>query len=297
MTRFVRRLALVLVPAGLLLGAGCGGRAANDDAEAATGGAAPSGGATSSGGAPSSGSAGEAGEPSAIGGAAPSGGAAATGGASAAGEPSATGGATATGGSPSSGSAGEAGEPSTTGGTTATGGASAAGEPSATGGATATGGASAAGDGGGGTAGSTAGAGAGGTAGSTAGTAGAGGASEELPSHAVGSPVWFDESDFAIVWHSRGSDMPGFEFSEDDCWYLRRDSMTAEQLQALEALVLVESDGHCLEDGWDYYLLMVYEADGSGTSYSTDGCEAESMLSTEAMTSFPLDGALGCPGT
>jgi len=91
--------------------------------------------------------------------------------------------------------------------------------------------------------------------------------------------------------------MPGFEFSEEYCWYLRRDSMTAEQLQALEALALVESDGHCLEDGWDYYLLMVYEADGSGTSYTTNGCEAESMLSTNAMSSFPLDGALGCPGS
>jgi len=228
MTRFGRRLALVLVPAGLLLDAGCGGRAENDDAEAATGGAAPSGGARSSGGAPSS------------------------------------------------GSAGEAGEPSTTGG------ASAAGEPSAIGGITATGGATAAGDGAGGDAGS---------------AAGAGGASEEPPSPTVGSPVWFDESDSAIVWHSRGSTMPGFEFSEDACWYLPRDSMTAEQLQALEALVLVESDGHCLEDGWDYYLLMVYEADGSGTSYTTNGCEAEAMLPTDAMSSFPLDGALGCPGS
>lgn len=197
MTRFGRKLALVLVPSGLLLDAGCGGRAENDDAEAATGGAAPSGGA------------------------------------------------------------GEAGEPS------------------------ATGGASAAGDGGEGTAGS---------------AAGAGGATEELPSPAVGSPVWFEESDSAIVWHSRGSTMPGFEFSEEDCWYLRRDSMTAEQLQALEALVLVESDGQCLEDGWDYHLLMVYKADGSGTSYTTNGCEAEAMLSYEAMNAFPLDGALGCPG-
>lgn len=203
MTRFGRKLALVLVPAGLLLDAGCG-RATNDDAEATTGGA------------------------------------------------------------PSSGSASEAGEPSTSGGTTSTGGASAAGD------------------------------GAGGTAGSAA---GAGGASEEPPSPTVGSPVWFDESDSAIVWHSRGSTMPGFEFSEDACWYLQRDRMTAEQLQALEALVPVESDGQCLEDGWDYYLLMVYTADGSGTSYTTNGCEAEVMLPTDAMTRFPLDGALGCPGS
>lgn len=124
---------------------------------------------------------------------------------------------------------------------------------------------------------------------------GAGGQGEALPSHAVGSHVWSDSS-VSILWmHSVGSYVPGNESSEFDCHFVRREDMTTEQLQALEAMVLIESDGVCAEDGWDRYSLQVDSRETGYESYTTDGCEAEAILSTEAMEEFPFASNSPCP--
>ncbi len=124
------------------------------------------------------------------------------------------------------------------------------------------------------------------------GTGGAGGFVEEP---AVGQHVWTDSSRTALWVFSTGATMPGFESSSRTCRVLSRGTLSTAQLQQLDALVLVESDGLCLEDGWEEHQLSVFDEDGTSRTYSTNGCNVEFMLPSQPMSDFPLGNAPECP--
>jgi hypothetical protein len=104
---------------------------------------------------------------------------------------------------------------------------------------------------------------------------------------AVGSAVWFDTSIRAELtshtsFDTRGPDA-GPPISETTCWVFERSALSASQLAAFKALILVPLTDTCSVDGFSFGELSVFDADGSQATYRDTGCSYLRVTGATAM--------------
>ena len=123
----------------------------------------------------------------------------------------------------------------------------------------------------------------------------------------MGARVWLDSSvraEVKQVWfyETFGPNAPS-PSGGSRCWQLDRDALTSSQRGALESVALIALSDACTADGYNYYQLTVFDADGSDATYRNTGCSylrvdgASAMLPSDAFSSevFPADSATACP--
>jgi hypothetical protein len=134
----------------------------------------------------------------------------------------------------------------------------------------------------------------------------AGAPTAESPARGVGSRVWFDSSVRMELEHFSAFDpaegnVPPSGDSVSACRQLDSASLTDSQRATLEAITLIALNDACTADGYSYYQLTVFDADGSKAVYRDTGCPelrvagATALLPHGAFDSFPVDNATSCP--
>lgn len=117
-----------------------------------------------------------------------------------------------------------------------------------------------------------------------------GSVAEAAPEPATGTPgsrVWLDSSVRAMVgsysfFDTLGPDPKG-PLVQHTCWAFERTALTDSQLAVWNALTLVALSPACAVDGYQYYELTVFDADGSSATYRDTGCSYLSVPGATAM--------------
>jgi hypothetical protein len=116
----------------------------------------------------------------------------------------------------------------------------------------------------------------------------------------VGAHVWFDSSVSIRVEAKMGFYAWGGSQASGSskCRLLDRSAMRSYQLAMLAGVTLVAADGACLQDGYSYGFLTVYDADGSARTYGDDGCgraPPQTTLPDGWVGAFPTEHSTSCP--
>ena len=105
-----------------------------------------------------------------------------------------------------------------------------------------------------------------------------------VPRGTAGAHVWFDTSVSILVrhhWWYYGWGQP--DITGDACFSLARKDMTPAQLTGLANTQLVAFTDDCMADGTSYYDLIVFDADGTSSTYRDTGCPSLRLDGATAM--------------
>lgn len=127
-----------------------------------------------------------------------------------------------------------------------------------------------------------------------------------VPRGAPGSHVWFDSSTSIQLenhwsFETLGPGSTGQPKSGSSSLALEKSALSADQLTALEGLVLVPLTSSCTADAYSYDELTVFDEDGSKAIYRDTGCSylraegAQAMLPPDALSRELFPRGTGLP--